>query len=38
MATFTMRVFRGTPEAGDFKYYQVEGGEGMVVLDRKSVV
>ncbi len=31
--TFTMRVFRGSPEAGDFKEYQVEGGEGMVVLD-----
>ena len=31
--TFTMRVFRGGPEAGDFKEYQVEGGEGMVVLD-----
>ena len=33
MPTFTMRVFRGSPEAGDFKEYQVEGGEGMVVLD-----
>jgi succinate dehydrogenase / fumarate reductase iron-sulfur subunit len=32
-ATFTMRVFRGGPEAGDFKEYRVEGGEGMVVLD-----
>ncbi len=31
--TFTMRVFRGSPEAGGFKEYQVEGGEGMVVLD-----
>jgi len=31
--TFTMRVFRGGPEAGAFKEYQVEGGEGMVVLD-----
>jgi succinate dehydrogenase / fumarate reductase iron-sulfur subunit len=31
--TFTMRVFRGSPEAGDFKEYRVEGGEGMVVLD-----
>jgi succinate dehydrogenase / fumarate reductase, iron-sulfur subunit len=31
--TFTMRVFRGGPEAGDFKEYRVEGGEGMVVLD-----
>jgi succinate dehydrogenase iron-sulfur subunit len=31
--TFTMRVFRGSPEAGEFKEYQVEGGEGMVVLD-----
>jgi len=32
-STFTMRVFRGGPEAGDFKEYHVEGGEGMVVLD-----
>jgi succinate dehydrogenase / fumarate reductase iron-sulfur subunit len=31
--TFTMRVFRGGPGAGDFKEYQVEAGEGMVVLD-----
>jgi succinate dehydrogenase / fumarate reductase iron-sulfur subunit len=31
--TFTMRVFRGDPAGGDFKDYQVEGGEGMVVLD-----
>jgi succinate dehydrogenase / fumarate reductase iron-sulfur subunit len=31
--TFTMRVFRGGPEAGAFKEYRVEGGEGMVVLD-----
>ena len=31
--TFTMRVFRGDPTAGDFKEYTVEGGEGMVVLD-----
>jgi succinate dehydrogenase / fumarate reductase iron-sulfur subunit len=31
--TFTMRVFRGSPEGGDFKEYRVEGGEGMVVLD-----
>ena len=31
--TFTMRVFRGGPDGGDFKEYQVEGGEGMVVLD-----
>jgi succinate dehydrogenase / fumarate reductase iron-sulfur subunit len=31
--TFTMRVFRGSPEAGEFKEYQVEAGEGMVVLD-----
>ncbi len=31
--TFTMRVFRGGPEGGDFKEYQVEAGEGMVVLD-----
>ena len=28
-----MRVFRGDPAGGDFKEYQVEGGEGMVVLD-----
>jgi succinate dehydrogenase / fumarate reductase iron-sulfur subunit len=33
MPNFTMRVFRGTPETGDFKEYKVEGGEGMVVLD-----
>jgi succinate dehydrogenase / fumarate reductase iron-sulfur subunit len=33
MATFTMRVFRGGPEGGDFKEYRVEAGEGMVVLD-----
>ena len=33
MPNFTMRVFRGTPETGDFKEYRVEGGEGMVVLD-----
>jgi succinate dehydrogenase / fumarate reductase iron-sulfur subunit len=33
MATFTMRVFRGGPEGGDFKEYKVEAGEGMVVLD-----
>jgi succinate dehydrogenase iron-sulfur subunit len=33
MATFTMRVFRGGPERGDFKEYRVEAGEGMVVLD-----
>ena len=33
MPTFTMRVFRGSPEAGDFKEYKVEGGEGLVVLD-----
>jgi succinate dehydrogenase iron-sulfur subunit len=33
MATFTMRVFRGSPESGGFKEYQVEAGEGMVVLD-----
>jgi len=33
MPSFTMRVFRGTPETGDFKEYKVEGGEGMVVLD-----
>jgi succinate dehydrogenase / fumarate reductase iron-sulfur subunit len=31
--TFTMRVFRGSPEGGDFKEYRVEAGEGMVVLD-----
>jgi succinate dehydrogenase / fumarate reductase iron-sulfur subunit len=33
MPTFTMRVFRGNPEGGDFKEYRVEAGEGMVVLD-----
>jgi succinate dehydrogenase / fumarate reductase, iron-sulfur subunit len=33
MPNFTMRVFRGTPETGDFKEYKVEGGEGLVVLD-----
>jgi len=33
MPNFTMRVFRGSPETGDFKEYKVEGGEGMVVLD-----
>ncbi len=33
MPTFTMRVFRGGPGAGDFKEYRVEAGEGMVVLD-----
>ena len=33
MPTFTMRVFRGSPEAGDFKEYKIEGGEGLVVLD-----
>ena len=33
MPTFTMRVFRGDPEGGDFKEYRVEAGEGMVVLD-----
>ena len=33
MPNFTLRVFRGTPETGDFKEYKVEGGEGMVVLD-----
>jgi succinate dehydrogenase / fumarate reductase iron-sulfur subunit len=33
MPTFTMRVFRGGPQAGDFKEYKVEVGEGMVVLD-----
>jgi succinate dehydrogenase / fumarate reductase iron-sulfur subunit len=33
MATFTMRVFRGGPDGGDFKAYRVEAGEGMVVLD-----
>ena len=33
MPNFTMRVFRGSPEGGDFNEYKVEGGEGMVVLD-----
>ena len=33
MPTFTMRVFRGSPEGGGFKEYRVEAGEGMVVLD-----
>src|SRR5215468_11819886 len=33
MPTFTMRVFRGDAGGGDFKEYQVEGDEGMVVLD-----
>ena len=28
MATFTMRVFRGGPEGGDFKEYRVGAGEG----------
>ena len=31
--TFTMRVFRGGPDAGEFKEYRVEAGVGMVVLD-----
>ena len=33
MPNFTMRVFRGNHEGGDFKEYTVEGGVGMVVLD-----
>ena len=33
MPHFTMRVFRGSQEGGDFKEYKVEGGVGMVVLD-----
>ena len=33
MPTFTMRVFRGDPQGGDFKEYRVESDEGMVVLD-----
>ena len=33
MPHFTMRVFRGSQEGGEFKEYKVEGGEGMVVLD-----
>jgi len=33
MPTFTMRVFRGDADGGDFKEYQVDADEGMVVLD-----
>jgi succinate dehydrogenase / fumarate reductase iron-sulfur subunit len=33
MPTFTMKVFRGTPQSGDFKEYRVDSDEGMVVLD-----
>jgi succinate dehydrogenase / fumarate reductase iron-sulfur subunit len=33
MPTVTMRLFRGNPNAGDFKEYRVEFEEGMVVLD-----
>jgi succinate dehydrogenase / fumarate reductase iron-sulfur subunit len=33
MPTFTMKVFRGGPDGGDFRDYRVEVDEGMVVLD-----
>src|SRR5216110_1260388 len=33
MLTYTMRVFRGGPDGGEFKDYRVESEEGMVVLD-----
>ena len=33
MPTFTMKVFRGGPDGGDFRDYRVEADEGMVVLD-----
>src|SRR5438874_4636396 len=33
MPTYTMRVFRGDAAGGEFKDYEVESGEGMVVLD-----
>ncbi len=33
MATATFRIWRGTEAGGEFKSYQTEAGEGMVVLD-----
>ena len=33
MASVTFRVWRGDASGGDFKSYQTEAGEGMVVLD-----
>src|SRR5216110_1916538 len=33
MLTYTMRVFRGGPDGGEFKDYRVESEEGEVVLD-----
>jgi succinate dehydrogenase / fumarate reductase iron-sulfur subunit len=33
MATFTLKVFRGSAAGGDFRDYRVEADEGMVVLD-----
>lgn len=33
MATATFRVWRGTESGGEFKSYETEAGEGMVVLD-----
>src|SRR5262245_1789566 len=31
--TFTMKVFRGGPDGGDFRDYKVDADDGMVVLD-----
>jgi len=33
MPTFTLRVFRGTAQGGEFQDYRVESDEGMVLLD-----
>jgi succinate dehydrogenase / fumarate reductase iron-sulfur subunit len=33
METFTLSVFRGTAQAGEFRDYRVESDEGMVLLD-----
>jgi succinate dehydrogenase / fumarate reductase iron-sulfur subunit len=33
MATFTVRLFRGTAKGGEFQDYRVESDEGMVLLD-----
>jgi succinate dehydrogenase/fumarate reductase-like Fe-S protein len=33
MALRTIRIFRGTPQGGEFKEYQLEVEEGNVVLD-----
>ena len=34
MPAYTMRVFRGDPAGGEFRDYNVESEEGMVVLER----